>query len=136
MRTLLESKGDVAIGAYAVRLRRRRAIIASFGLVLLLLSTWFFFRLSGTAPLSGRDRVPTELRCQACGHTRFDETGLRVEFPLTCDACKEPALRPCWICRECGKRFVNPPRSDYFECPQCRSMKIGSPVEPDHSVDP
>lgn len=129
LRSLLESKGDITIGAYAEKRRRRRAFVAILGAGLLLIAGWFFFSLSGGDPPAGGTDYPAEMRCEYCGHEESRTARTSQQFPLMCDNCERRGVRPCWICRQCGKEFANPAKSEFFECPACRSLEIGSVVE-------
>lgn len=127
-RSVLSTKGEVEIGALALRTRRKRMLIALSGAMLIGLAgvlAWLLWPprvgTPGTTSL-------VRLRCVACSFETTQQLDSSRRFPLQCPKCRAHALRELWICRAagCGAAFVPEPGGVQRNCPQCGSANVGS----------
>jgi hypothetical protein len=131
-RAVLATSGDVAIGAYARRVRRKRAGIAALGVLLILGAGATYWALREPADRATLGTYRVLLRCATCGYQAGMEVATSQAFPLACPACKERACRPVWQCRKCGREFVADQREVPTVCPNvdCRSAEVGGARAP------
>ncbi len=126
LKAVLESPGEVHIGAWARRHRRRQWLIALSGLALIGLAVTLYFVLSFGSPAEPVQGYAVELRCFQCGHEEGRRVTFGQSFPMFCEHCSERSLQPLWQCRDCGERFLPPVSPENAACPACGGNRIGS----------
>lgn len=130
-RSVLETTGEISIGAYAQQQRRRRLTIAAFGLGLIGMAAWLYASLRADEPLLGGDRHPVLVRCvnEDCQYqgTVSIVTG-RTSFPVACPQCGDRSCYKVWECREpdCGYQFLLRSGPVELQCPFCGSRRVGA----------
>lgn len=125
----LDSTGEVRVGAYARRQRRRRALLASFGLVLIVGAVGLYSALRPEREATGQT-YPVKVRCISCGYSATLEVPFQQTFPLSCPRCGEKACKELWKCRACGHEFLPDQRADEKHCPACGSSEVGTATVP------
>ncbi len=126
-RSVLRTKGDIAVGAFARRQRRRRIAVAFAGVVLISAAIALLCWLWPTTANPHSDTHPVVVRCIKC--KREEVLQLRagdVGFPLMCPVCQERTCWQVWECRNCGQQFVPPATAAKIVCPRCRSESVGA----------
>lgn len=129
LRQALESSGDITIGAYARRTRRRRMLIGLLGVVLILGAFGVYLLVvnmqSTPAPV-----VTLTLRCKQCGTEMTLEDNPQRSYPTACQACEAQAVWPIWQCRYCEHKFLPVGSGESgaeVRCPMCDSTDVGHP---------
>ncbi len=129
-RSVLATRGDLEIGAFARRARRRRLGIALGGVALIVAAGLVFYFLGEPADSAAGDAYRVAIRCITCGYSS-DDFAVRTtqSFPMACPGCKELSCKQVWQCRRCGNRFV-PPAAFPVVCPAtgCGSSNVGTGV--------
>jgi hypothetical protein len=135
-RSVLNTKGDIAVGAYAEQQRRRRILLAAFGLGLILAAVGLYYLLRPVELLDLTGKHPcvvlcTNEECQYMG-VLYLEIG-STEFPVVCPKCKQRSCHKVWECREpdCRERFLLRGPEPDLRCPACGSLRIGTAEELD-----
>lgn len=135
-RKVLNSAGDVAVGAYAEHQRRKRWLAATFGLALIVGAGWLYYvlRPRESVDLTGKHPVLVQCTnedCQFVGVV-YLETG-SAEYPALCPQCKQRSCYKVWQCREpnCRERFLLRGPGSELRCPACGSSRIGTAEELD-----
>lgn len=125
-RSVLATTGDLAVGAFARRARRKRIGIALLGVLLIGAAGVSYWALREPPEHVGSFRAV--VRCSKCGVEAPVTVAAGQVFPLTCDACHERTLRQVWQCQKCGHRFVPDGRGVPTNCPRsgCRSAAVGA----------
>jgi len=126
----LEASGDVSVGAYARRQRRRQILIGSIGALLIAGAAVVYVLLRPYDNAAADDRYPIRTQCQACGYRDTFHVPHNQSFPMKCPSCGEVAVQPIWRCRACGHEFVPAQRGAETRCPICGSERVGSAVTP------
>jgi predicted RNA-binding Zn-ribbon protein involved in translation (DUF1610 family) len=131
----LESTGEVRIGAYARRQRRRRVLVALLGVLLIAGAVGLYMGLHYWMPHPGTGAAagtyPVKVRCVSCGYSAtLDVPYEGITFPLTCPRCGERACKQLWKCRACGEEFLPEEGSAEKRCPACGSLEVGSAAIP------
>ena len=111
-RAVLESTGDVSLGAYARAERRRRILIGIGGTTLIAgaLGLYFAVRPRDSHPAAGT--VPVVVQCVAddCGYSGVVRIRLGAAvFPVECPRCKRFSCQKVWECRDCGHSPLRTP---------------------------
>lgn len=130
LKAILESPGEVTIGAWARRHRRRQWLIALSGVALIALAATLYVVLSFGGEMEPVEGYAVELRCFQCAHEEGRRVAFGQEFPLMCPRCNERSLQPLWECRECGERFLPTGSPESVSCPACGSKRVGSAAAP------
>lgn len=127
-RAVLTSTGELEIGAYARRKRRRRMLVAWAGVALILVGAGVAWMLWQPESAPATDGYPVVVRCVTCAWEGTIRTSARHAFPLTCPRCKERSAREVWRCRNpaCGARFVPDDPTRTPSCPICKGTRVGS----------
>ena len=126
----LDSTGEIRIGAYARRQRRRRLLVGALGVSLIAAAVWMYFELRPDVSPDNPERYPVVLRCGDCGEVSETDVRFGQTFPAKCSKCGEVACRPLWQCRDCGARFVPDQTGAAIHCPECNSLAVGSAAGP------
>jgi hypothetical protein len=138
-RDLLNTRGEIVVGAFARAQFRRRLIIAAIGVVLITAAVVIYVSLRSSAGAPG-ETFPVAVSCidPKCGYTgelRVPRATLR--FPVKCPRCAKTTCQQLWECRDCGTQFVpslvlrddsgDPKRVHPGTpfCPNCRSTVVG-----------
>jgi DNA-directed RNA polymerase subunit RPC12/RpoP len=126
-RSLLDSRGDVAVGAYANRVRWRRLLIAAFGVALIGGAAGMYWTLRPDAQHAA-DHYRIKLRCanEQCRYEDELTVPYTQTFPAICPVCGLMAVEQVWACRACGAQFTATARGNVVVCPQCKSTRVGS----------
>lgn len=123
--------GEVGIGAYARRQRRRNWLIAAFGLALLVGAGWLYTALRQT-PSDPRDSLQQVIKCHciSCGFEGEVKVDLRESW--LCPQCGQRGLRELWRCDDCGNEFTPTGEALLERCPNCGSQRVGAapPTQP------
>lgn len=126
LRTALDRGGDVEIGAWVGRRRRKRLLVSLAGLLLVALAMVVYLTLRIDLGVPRQDGYAAEFQCITCG----EEFSRRLEFsqqtPLVCPKCGERSAKQVWICRDDGHRFIPIGSLESVTCPQCGSYRVGS----------
>lgn len=126
----LDSTGEVRVGAYARRQRRRRALLALFGLVLIVGAVGLYSALRPEPEATGQT-YPVRVQCISCGYAgTLDVPFKETTFPLTCPQCGERACKQIWKCRACDHEFIPGAGGEPIRCPACGSSEVGSAAVP------
>ena len=138
-RDLLNTRGEIVVGAFARAQYRRRLIVATIGVVLITAAVVIYFSLRSAAGAPG-ETFPVAVSCidPKCGHTaelRLPRT--TIKFPVKCPRCAKTTCQQLWECRECGTQFVpslgvrerageqERVRTGTPFCPVCKSTAVG-----------
>src|SRR5215510_14456582 len=105
-RAVLATTGDLVVGAYARRIRRKRIGIALVGVLLIASAGGTYYALQAPADRTHSGSYRVIVRCSKCNKDRQVDMQPGQTFPLLCPTCKERACHQLWQCRKCGKRFV------------------------------
>ena len=140
LRMVLDRTGDVEIGAWVRRRRRKRLLVAGSGLLLIAMAGLVYVTLRMDRGVGRRDGFPAEFKCitLTCG----EEFSGRIDFdqktPLNCPKCGERSAKLVWKC-ERGHRFVPEgalhPESVSCPEPECGSRRVGSAAATSQSVE-
>jgi Zn finger protein HypA/HybF involved in hydrogenase expression len=126
----LDATGEVRVGAYARRQRRRRALLASIGLVLIAGAVGLYSALAPEAE-TAEQTYPVSVQCVSCRYTGTLEVPFKqTTFPLKCPQCGERACKQVWKCRACDHEFLPGTGDEPIRCPACRSSEVGSAAVP------
>lgn len=128
-RTVLETSGEIEVGAYARRRRRRRMLVAAIGIGLTLLAavlTWVLWPPDDTAP---PDSYAAVAQCRTCGYRATLPVGRQQVFPLVCPKCQERAMAEVWRCQACARQFTPLTPEEQTRCPSCGSRRVGTAIE-------
>lgn len=131
-RALLDSRGDITIGAYARQERRRRIAGILAGLALLGGALWVYFKLQPDPAPGVDDTIHIAVECANpdCGYRGVLETKSHdIEFPQDCPKCGAHSLHKLWVCRNCGHYFRVKPGATDIVCPNCGSPAVGTAEE-------
>jgi len=125
----LDGAGEVRIGAYARRVRRRRALLGLLGLVLMCGAVGLYWVLRPEVEPAALT-YPVKVRCTSCGRQGTLDVPSGQTFPLICPQCGEKTYKPVWKCRACGDEFVPRTEGGSVRCPACGSLEVGSAAVP------
>jgi len=127
----LAKSGDVGVGAWARRQRRRQIVRGVSGLVLLVGAFVLYVSLRPDTGSDNGSQYSVRVKCTSCGHEATIVVPVAQSFPIECPACKEQTAARLWRCAHCGNTFVpkRSGRSSVIVCPKCRSSDVGSAVE-------
>lgn len=127
-RSVLAAKGEVKLGVFARRTRRRRILVALSGVGLTAFAVWLGWVLWPKGEASTGQIAAVHLRCMACAFETTRAVASNQRYPMLCPACKAHALRELWTCRapNCGFAFVPDPGGVQRTCPKCGSAEVGS----------
>ncbi len=128
-RSILATKGERSVGAYARRQRRRQVAVALAGVGLIVVAVIVYELFPQTVRNAPRT-YPVMVRCAACGfegalYVPFDQA-----FPANCPKCGQPGCRPLWKCDDCGNRFIPDQTAPPVVCPRCKSQRVGAVPPP------
>jgi len=131
-RTVIDTSGEVAVGAYARAQRRRRMVVAGVGLLLTIGAVVVYRSLQ---PADGSDHgqpFGVRVRCTACGYEGEQRITSSKVLPLACPSCKARTCWPLWVCRKCRTTFLPDLGQDKPTCPNpiCHSSEVGSAWAP------
>lgn len=126
-RAIVESSGDIEIGARARRVRQRRVVVGLAGLTLLALAVGAYWALQGPSEADPSSYL-VKVHCNACHLYEERLVTARTTFPLRCGRCNESLAQQVWTCRVCGAEFEPQTGPQFLECPSCRSLRVGSPI--------
>jgi predicted RNA-binding Zn-ribbon protein involved in translation (DUF1610 family) len=128
-RRVLDSQGEIVIGAYAEQQRRRRIAIGLFGGALILLAVWFYFGLRPHDTHAGRYPVAVQCVNEQCGYRAvvYIRPGQEA-FPMACPQCGNRSCYKLWQCRNpaCGAVFLHRGEPSELRCPKCGSRTVGT----------
>lgn len=126
-RSVLNSTGDISVGAYARAQRRRRILIGVGGLALIGVAAGVNMLLRTGAGETSSNQRPVLLRCVACGFEGVvNVKATESDQPLKCPKCGERSGRKVWECRDCGARFLAIGRPEDLHCERCGSRRVGT----------
>ena len=125
-RALLDTTGELEIGAYARRVRRRRAFVGICGVVLLALAWMAYWALQPRDERTAAQRFSVKVLCTKCGAAVEREATVRDALPLRCPRCDSRHAQVLWTCRACNSEFTARKIGQLLECPHCHSMRVGS----------
>jgi predicted Zn-ribbon and HTH transcriptional regulator len=130
-RAMLDSKGDIAFGAYARAQQRRRIVIGLAGLALIgaAIGLHFLVRPERQAVITGKTRVL--IRCVSCGYEGVVSVAPgEADVPMVCPKCAARTCKKVWECRDCGQQFFPKGLPGDTRCPQCNSTRVGTAEHP------
>jgi predicted Zn-ribbon and HTH transcriptional regulator len=125
---VLQSSGDITIGAYARQLQRRRILLGGLG-VLLLAGAVVIVMMASEWGSSDAPSPQVTLHCRQCGHEFTSDDDPTRPYPTTCPECESQSAWPVWQCRDCAHRFVPAISGVPFKCPECGSTSVGNPLD-------
>lgn len=125
----LDSTGEVRVGAYARRQRRRRALLALFGAALIVGAVGLYWALCPKAEET-EETYPVKVECISCDYSGTLEVPFGQTFPLTCPVCGEKGCKELWKCRACAHQFLPEPSTGEKQCPACGSQSVGTAAVP------
>jgi len=130
----LDATGDIQVGAYARRQRRRRILLSLLGLALIggavgLYAGLRHWVLQPAAETRGRPYA-VKVRCISCGYSATLDVSSGQTFPLECPVCGERGCKQLWKCRACGHEFLPAESGNEKRCPRCGNSAVGSAVVP------
>lgn len=131
-RAVLDSRGEIAVGAYARQQRRRRALVGLLGVGLIGGAVWLYLALApedGPAPARSH---PVAVQCvtRDCGYRAVVMVPRGEEsFPRVCPRCGQHSCYRLWECRDCGRQFLLSASSGALVCPGCGSERVGGAEE-------
>ena len=131
-RAVLNTRGEVVIGAYARAQRRRRMLVGFAGVALIVTAGTLYFLLR-PATLEAGTRVPVLVQCMesGCGHKFVAQVDPKqARYPLVCMRCGAAACQKVWECRDCGHQWVPPGRPSEIVCPRCHGRRVGTAEQP------
>lgn len=128
-RAIVESSGDLQIGEFARRVRRRRMLVGLAGVLLLVTASGAYWALRGQDEQPSPTAYRVKVHCGACELNEERLVSSRTSFPLRCTRCGEGLAQQVWTCRACGGEFEPRASAHFFECPACRSVRVGSPIQ-------
>lgn len=132
-RSVLNTSGDVAFGAYARQQRRRRIVVALGGVALIAAAIWLFVALSPGSDATSAVRYAVVVECVECGRRELIEVDLTTDsLPAVCADCGVRSCYKLWQCRRCGTAFLPKGQSDVVRCPNCGSTSVGTAEIPRH----
>ena len=138
LRTVLDRTGDVEIGAWVPRRRRRRLAVAGSGLLLIGMAVLVYVTLRTDRGIGPKDGFPAEFKCitLTCGEEFSRRIGFGQETPLNCPKCGERSAKPVWKC-VAGHRFVpeGALHPESISCPECGSRRVGSAAATSQSAE-
>lgn len=126
LQQVLESSGDISIGAYARRTQRRRILIGIVG-VALILGAVAVYLMVANLQAGETEPVTVELRCRQCGADTVMNDDPERSYPIACPKCGAQAVWPLWQCRYCEHKFLPPIGKEEVRCPMCDSRDVGYP---------
>jgi DNA-directed RNA polymerase subunit RPC12/RpoP len=125
-RALLDTTGELEIGAYARRVRRRRAIAGVFGVLLFATACVAYVAMQPRDERTAKRSFTVKVLCTHCGTTTERTTNAREPLPMTCERCNLRTAHVLWTCRVCNAEFVAGSIGRLLECPHCHSAQVGS----------
>jgi DNA-directed RNA polymerase subunit RPC12/RpoP len=136
-RAVLNSSGEIVVGAYARAQRRRRLLIAGLGLALIGTALWLFMLLrpAELQPLPAGSRVVVQCVAPACGFRGPVVVPPDANFPLKCPKCGARSVQKVWVCRDCGHEFLPKGGIAELRCERCGSQRIGTAEAPAAGVN-
>ncbi len=137
-RSMLDSDGDIVVGAFARQQRRRRILVAVVGLGLIGVGVWLYLALQRTESVDVTERYVVAVECAKCGYRGIMEVKMGQEaFPRACPKCRERACYGLWECRNCGHQFAYRAAGE-VRCAACGSRLVGAAetVAPPQTVTP
>lgn len=130
-RDAIYGDGDVEVGAWVRRRRRKRLLMSLGGFLLVAVAIAVYALLDGGIGHGSARRYDVVVRCTVCKRDAELRVDFRQTFPLVCPACGEQKARPLSQCRDCGIRFLPRNVSHDQACPDCGGRNVGSAaVEP------
>lgn len=126
IRTALDRVGDVEIGAWVRRRRRKRLLVSLAGLLLVALAVVVYAALRIDGGVRRQDGYAADFRCITCGEEFSGRLDFNQQTPLECPKCGERSAKQVWLCRSCGHRFLLSGPLESVTCPQCGSYGVGS----------
>jgi DNA-directed RNA polymerase subunit RPC12/RpoP len=132
-RSVLEGKGEVAIGARARAERRKRMMIALAGLGLIAAAAGAHFLLRPRDTVDVGRMTPLLVQCVDPNCAFLGVVNVRLgeaRFPLRCPKCGQQTCQKVWECRECGHRFVPVAAGGELQCPECGKRRVGTATLP------
>ena len=126
IRTALDRVGDVEIGAWVGRRRRKRLLVSLAGLLLVALAVVVYAALRIDRGVRRQDGYAADFRCITCGEEFSGRLDFNQQTPLECPKCGERSAKQVWICRDDGHRFLPIGSRESVTCPQCGSYRVGS----------
>jgi hypothetical protein len=130
--SVLATTGELHIGAYARRARRRRMGLALVGLGLIAGAGAIYWAIRPPREAQELASYKVRVRCTTCGRESVESVATSQSFPLVCPNCRERACKQVWRCKKCGLQFVPERLGGATVCPnpQCRSTQVGSDAAP------
>jgi predicted RNA-binding Zn-ribbon protein involved in translation (DUF1610 family) len=125
-RAVLAGSGEVTIGAYARAQRRRRMVLAVFGLALITGAGGLYWALTAPTSPGPGDHYTVALECLSCKARQTQKVPTSTAFPIVCSACGEKACVPLWQCRDCGMELAVGALGGAARCPKCGSQRVGA----------
>ena len=126
LRRALDRVGDVEIGAWVRRRRRKRVLVSLAGLLLVALAVVVYVSLRIDRGVRRQDGYAADFRCITCEEEFSSRLDFGQQTPLVCPKCGERSAKQVWICRDCGDRFIPVGPLESVRCPQCGSYRVGS----------
>jgi DNA-directed RNA polymerase subunit RPC12/RpoP len=130
-RSVLNSRGDITIGAYARVQRRRNILIGAVGVGLVGVALWLhiLFQPDRDSAADGRPSVLVQCVAPECNYRTRVRVGPGETFPLACPQCKQRSSQKLWQCRDCGRLFLPKGVPEALACPSCGSARVGTATD-------
>lgn len=132
-RSLLNTTGDISVGAYAAHQRRRQLLVALLGVALIGGAAWVYSALRPGDQAAAGGTYPVAVECVACGYRGVVQmVSGKASFPVVCPKCKGRSCYELWQCREpdCGAQFWRKGGVTDLRCERCGSRRVGAAEEP------
>ena len=136
LRTVLDRRGDVEIGAWVRRRRRKRLLVAGSGLLLIGMAVVVYATLRADRGFGPKDGFPADFKCTTCEKEFSRRIGFDQTTPLSCPRCGERSAKQVWMCGA-GHRFIPEGALDLesISCPECGSRSVGSAAATTQSAE-
>lgn len=129
-RSVLDSRGDVLVGAYASAQRRQRIMVGAVGLALIGVAVGLYFLLRPIESMGVRGDVSIAVECvvEDCAYRGVLRVPPGTVFPVRCPACGAHSCHKLWECQnhECGHRFRAKGQPGEVRCERCGSTRVGT----------
>lgn len=122
------SGDEIAVGAYARRVRRRRVLIGAIGATLIVGAVGVYLALVPRSELPPTETYPVKVRCTACAFVGEVRVPHKQTFPMFCPKCGQKGCRQLWRCYSCGREFPGEAGAEPLRCPNCGKSSVGSAV--------